>query len=424
MKKIFYTLILTTSIFVFGQKKELKQVKKLLDQEFYSEALSVLNNNKDLILNSEEKYKAHFYYLNGIALTNDLKYMKAISSFRESLRIERSIGQNKFIEDSNLQIRNAVTLLVNSAVKDSNDENYKSSYKKLYNAYTINPENEENISWLYFAAGTAVRALDYEVALDYYLKLKNIGYTGIVNKYFATSTETNIEEEVSKEEYEIFQSSKDYINFRIGKTESRLPEIVKNISLIYINNGQTEKAIESMKEARDLNPNDVGLMMSEANIYIKLGDVSKYTEIFKEALESDPTNYLIHYNLGSIRMKEGKFDSETKNYFLKSIELNDKYLESYQNLVAFILEDEKIINQKMEKLNSKARFTEKDYTQYDAFKEEKKELYKECLPLLIKMNKLDDSNIEVLRQLRGIYDALDDEENRKKMNDKIEELGY
>jgi tetratricopeptide (TPR) repeat protein len=177
MKKIFYTLILTTSIFVFGQKKELKQVKKLLDQEFYSEALSVLNNNKDLILNSEEKYKAHFYYLNGIALTNDLKYMKAISSFRESLRIERSIGQNKFIEDSNLQIRNAVTLLVNSAVKDSNDENYKSSYKKLYNAYTINPENEENISWLYFAAGTAVRALDYEVALDYYLKLKNIGYT-------------------------------------------------------------------------------------------------------------------------------------------------------------------------------------------------------------------------------------------------------
>tara|TARA_B100001093_G_C26169861_1_gene735282 strand:- start:177 stop:548 length:372 start_codon:yes stop_codon:yes gene_type:complete len=123
-------------------------------------------------------------------------------------------------------------------------------------------------------------------------------------------------------------------------------------------------------------------------------------------------------------MKEGKFDSETKNYFLKSIELNDKYLESYQNLVAFILEDEKIINQKMEKLNSKARFTEKDYIQYDAFKEEKKELYRECLPLLIKMNKLDDSNIEVLRQLRGIYDALEDEENRKKMNDKIKELGY
>ena len=34
MKKIFYTLILTTSIFVFGQKKELKQAQKLLDQEF------------------------------------------------------------------------------------------------------------------------------------------------------------------------------------------------------------------------------------------------------------------------------------------------------------------------------------------------------------------------------------------------------
>ena len=50
MKNIFYTLILTISVFAFGQKKELKQAQKLIDQEFFSEALDVLSNNKDLIL--------------------------------------------------------------------------------------------------------------------------------------------------------------------------------------------------------------------------------------------------------------------------------------------------------------------------------------------------------------------------------------
>ena len=42
-----------------------------------------------------------------------------------------------------------------------------------------------------------------------------------------------------------------------------------------------------MSEARKLNPNDVPLMMSQANIYIRLGDNDKLAEIFKEALEKD-----------------------------------------------------------------------------------------------------------------------------------------
>ena len=422
MKNIFYILMLTISVFTFGQKKELRQVQKLIDQEFYSEALSVLENNSKLILNSDEKYKAHFYYLNGIALYNDLKYMEAISSFRESLKIERSIRQDKYIEDSNLQIQNSVTLLINSAVKDNKEKNYKSSYIKLYNAYTVNPENEDNISWLFFAAGDASRAGDFEVSLDYYLKLKNIGFTGVVNEYFVTSTQTNIEEKVSKQEYELFKSSEDYTNLRIGKSESRLPEIVKNISLLYINLGQNEKAIEYMSEARKLNPNDVPLMMSQANIYIRLGDNDKLAEIFKEALEKDPNNYLTHWNLGTIRMKQGEIDNETKNYFLKSIELNDQYFASYQNLVAFILMDEKIIVEKMNNLNSKSRFTSQDYTQYDLYKEQRKVLYRECLPYLIKMNEIENTNIDVLKQLRGVYDILDDEDNKMIMHNRIKEL--
>ena len=55
MKNILYTLILTVSVLTYGQKKELKQAQKLIDQEFYNEALDVLDNNKELILSSSSR---------------------------------------------------------------------------------------------------------------------------------------------------------------------------------------------------------------------------------------------------------------------------------------------------------------------------------------------------------------------------------
>ena len=73
-------------------------------------------------------------------------------------------------------------------------------------------------------------------------------------------------------EYNLFKTSKDYSNQRIGKTESRLPEIVKNIALIYVQKGDNDSAISAIKEARAINPDDVNLILSEADLYIKIGD--------------------------------------------------------------------------------------------------------------------------------------------------------
>ena len=40
----------------------------------------------------------------------------------------------------------------------------------------MNPEKEENISYLYYSASSAVNSKDYDTALEYYLKLKNITF--------------------------------------------------------------------------------------------------------------------------------------------------------------------------------------------------------------------------------------------------------
>ncbi|MDB0043124.1 tetratricopeptide repeat protein [Flavobacteriaceae bacterium] len=419
MKNIFYTLILTISVFAFGQKKELKQAQKLIDQEFFSEALDVLSNNKDLILASDVKYQAQYYYLNGWALKEDSQSFKAVVSLRKSIELERSIRQKKYIENANFLIQNAEAELVNSAVQDNKNDKYLEASKKLYDAYLMNPEKEDNITYLYFAASSAVNSKEYDTALEYYLKLKNMGYTGVVSEYFVTPIESGIEEKVSQTEYQLFKSSEDYSNQRIGKTDSRLPEIVKNIALIYVQKGENDNAISAIKEARAINPDDVNLILSEADLYIKIGDKNKFKELMEEAVEKDPNNAILYYNLGVINGEQGEFKI-AKEFYLKALELDNSYTATYLNLVGLILEGEGPIVEKMNKLVTSRKASDMD--KYDELEIDRVNLYKECLPFLEKLIEIDPSNIEALKTAKNIYYTIDDTDNFKLMNVKLQEL--
>ena len=419
MKHILYTLILISSIFSYGQKKELKQAQKLIDQEFYSEALNLLNTNKDFILSSDKKYHAQYYFLNGWALKENSDYLASVNSLKKSMEIERSLRQKKYIENANILMQQAEADLVNSAVEDNKTGNFKSASVKLYDAYLMNPEKDDNINYLYFSASSAVNSKDYDTALEYYAKLKDMGYTGVVSEYFVTPVETNIEEKVSETEYNLFKNSKDYTNQRVGKTESRLPEIVKNIALIYVQKGEVDLAISAIKEARAINPDDVNLLLSEADLYIKLGDREKFKELMKLAVQKDPDNAILYYNLGVINGEQGEFD-EAKKFYLKSLELDPSYTATYLNLVGLILEGEGPIVEEMNKLVTSRKASDLD--KYDQLEEKRVGLYKECLPYLEKLIEIDPANIEAIKTAKNIYYTIDDIDNFKLMNAKLEEL--
>ena len=418
MRQILYTLILISSI-SYGQKKELKQAQKLIDQEFYSEALNVLNTNKDFILSSDKKYHAQYYFLNGWALKENSDYLASVNSLKKSMEIERSLRQKKYIENANILMQQAEADLVNSAVEDNKNGNFKSASVKLYDAYLMNPEKDDNINYLYFSASSAVNSKDYDTALEYYAKLKDMGYTGVVSEYFVTPVETNIEEKVSETEYNLFKNSKDYTNQRVGKTESRLPEIVKNIALIYVQKGEVDLAISAIKEARAINPDDVNLLLSEADLYIKLGDREKFKELMKLAVQKDPDNAILYYNLGVINGEQGEFD-EAKKFYLKALELDPTYTATYLNLVGLILEGEGPIVEEMNKLVTSRKSSDLD--KYDRLEEKRVGLYKECLPYLEKLIEIDPANIEAIKTAKNIYYTIDDIDNFKMMNAKLKVL--
>ena len=416
MKKIIVIIIMFTTVFGFSQKKELRNAEKRLNEGFYNEALDILSQIEGVIISSEQKYQAHYYYLLGWANKGDTNYDDAVPLLRKAIDLDNF---DKYTEDAGILIDQIEIELVNLAVQDNKNEDFISASKRLYDAYLINPDKDENVNYLYFAASSSVNGNDYQVALEYYNKLKKMNYTGIVSEYFITPVETQIEEKVSETEYNLFKSSKDYTNPRVGKTESRLPEIVKNIALIYVQLGETDMAVTAIEDARKIRPDDLNLLLSEADLYMKLGNKEKFKTLMQEAITKDPDNAILYYNLGVINTEQGEFE-DAMNYYKKSLELDPNYASTYLNLVGLILEGEDALVEQMNELATSNKRS--DFEKYDKLKQDREDLYASCLPYLEKLIEIDPTNIEALKTAKNIYYTVGDNENYKLMSAKIDEL--
>ncbi len=427
MRTILFTTILLFSFNVQSQKKELRKIDKLVLESFWDEAKDELEGYKTLILSSEDKFKAQYYFYDA-RVSNELKDFKnAINSLKELDKFNPSLNlPSKLQTDfSNLSLTIANSV-VNSAIQDNNNDKFLSAAEKLIMAYEI--DNDEYIDYLYFAAGSAVNGKDYEKSLKYYIELKDKGYTGVVDEYFVTNNETGQEEKVSQTEYDLLKSSKDYSNPRTGQTESRFPEIAKNIALIYVQQGKNELAEEAIKEARTIEPDDVSLILNEADLYIRISNNSdneddrlvyrnKFKSLMEMAIEMDPTNGILYYNLGVIYAEQGELELSKEKY-QKAIELIPDYVDAYLNLVSIILEDEVAIVEEMNSLGN----SKKDNLRYDDLKNDRENLYRECVPLLEELLKVSPENIDALNTLKNIYGVLGENEAFMKVKAKMEEI--
>ena len=427
MRNIVCIILIALCFNVQAQKKELRKIDKLVLESFWEEAKDELKTSKSLILSSEDKYKAQFYFYDA-KVSNELKDFKnAINSLNNlnKLNPNSNLPTKLKLEYSNLGIviSNSV---VNSAVTDNQNSNFLDAAEKLIMAYEM--DIDKNIDYLYFAAGSAVNGKDYDLSLEYYVKLKNMGYTGIVDEYFVTNNETGVEEKVSQTEYDLLKSSKDYSNPRIGQTESRFPEIVKNIALIYVQQGKNDLAEAAIKEAREIQPDDVSLLLNEADLYIRISNNSdndedrllyrnKFKTLMEKAIELDPDNGILYYNLGVIYAEQGELALSKEKYF-QAIKLIPDYVDAYLNLVSVILEDEVSIVDEMNSLGT----SKKDNLRYDELKVKREDLYRECVPLLEELLNVSPTNIDALNTLKNIYGVLGNNEAFMKMKAKIEEL--
>jgi len=421
MKKLFLlTITFLVCQFNYSQKKELKSVDKLLKSGDFISAKASLELVSDMITTSDDKTKAKFYYLKGLS-----NYQNGDASFENKLLSIKSFNTVKEIEENTSKlytdkIEDILSNLFNSFVNDSKSaleiKNYEQSYKNLEAAYNV---SKKDTLYLYNAALVATEAKSYEVALNYYEALIEIGYTGVSINYYATENDSN-EEQVFQDE-----KSRNFSVDVIGTHNSPRDEmansveidILRSIAAIYRSKEDFDKSLYYLEKAKIIDSNDINLILLESNVRWEMGNVDKYQELVSKALDIEPDNVDLIFNLGVVNADKGNL-SEAIDFYDKAIKLNPAYTKAYLNAAALILDRE---GEMIKEMNSLGTSTA-DYNRYDELKIERENLYKSAIPYLIEVYNLENDNISAARTLRNIYSALDDTNGYNKFKEIVESL--
>lgn len=418
-KQIVVALALLVSTISFSQKSELKAAEKAIKSGNFADAKSAIQSAESLIANADDKSKAKFYFLKGKALyangagsNEDID--KAIESFEMVQTIEGS-DNGKYGSDvkelKGLMLNNFLTK-ANSALQSKDYARSSEGFEKAYRMST------KDTLYLYYAASTAVTGQDYATSLKYYQELKDLGYQGIGYEYFATNKESGVEETFDNEQLrDLSVKTGSHIAPKERKTESKAAEIVKNIALIHVSNGDNEKAVAAMQEARAQNPDDLQLLMTEANVQLKMGNKDRFKVLMQEATTKDPDNAELQYNLGVIAAEAEEFDS-AKAYYEKAISLDPTYADAYNNMAVLLLSSEKDIIEEMNNLGNSSA----DNKRYDELKDERMKLYESAIPFLEKTLELKPKDVQAAQTLMNIYSATAQTDKYKAMKAKVDDM--
>lgn len=422
MKKfIALVLLLAVTSMSFAQKNEVKAIEKALKNSNFADAKSAVTAAEALMGNMDDKTKAKFYFLKAQALYangagTDANIDEAIMSLDKLKDLESAMGKLKYTEQANEMKDGMFKSFIEKANQAITNKDYNSAAQRFEKIYKMSPKDT---LYLYYAASSAVNAQNYDKSLEYYNQLKNMGYTGVQMNYYAINKETGEEEAFGDKANRDFavKTLKTYTDPREEESPSKKAEIVKNIALIYVSQGKDEKALAAMADARSENPNDLGLLLSEANVHLKMGNRDKFKMLMEEATAKDPNNAELQYNLGVLAAEGGNIEA-SQDYYKKAIAIDPNYVDAYNNLAVVILQGEAKIVEEMNGLGTSSA----DNRRYDELKEKRAELYRAAIPYLEKTLELKSSNIDAARTLMNIYSVLGETDKQKAMKAKIDQI--
>ena len=421
MKKYFILVFaLAIGFGSFAQKKELKELEKAVNSNNYASAKAALASAEGFVSAMDDKSKGKFYFLKAKALYangagSDADVTAALESFNKLETLENTTGKKVYSSQANNMKVTMANSFVEKAQKALGEKNYKSSTSNFESAYRVSPADT---LFLFNAALLATSDKNFDKALTLYNELSDLGYTGIATEYLATEVESGEEQTFpNKSLRDISVKAGTHNASRNQKSESKSAEIAKNVALIYIEQGNNDKALEAIEVAKLQNPDDFNLIVAEANVRYKLGETDRYQALVKKALELEPDNVDLLFNLGVVA-SEAKDLDEAKKYYDAAINLDPTYTRAYMNMAAMILDQEEGIIEEMNGLGASAA----DDKRYEELKDERTQLYKNAVPYLTSVLDNEPENLSAARTLMNIYSALDDTDNYEKLKTLVAEI--
>ena len=413
MKKNILTLSLLSFIGLsaVAQKDEIKNAEDFIEDGNFAKAKTELATAEGKLSEANEKWTERFYLYKAQAYLGDGK-STSVEDFKtagEAYKKAIEMGSEE-AQEGLAKLRNQ---LVQSAIDDQNTENFSGAADKLVASYEL---NQQDTIYLYYAAANSLNAQDYNGALKYYEQLKELNYDGSSISYTAVNAETGETESFgSKEQRDMMAKSDQYSDPKDEKQPSKRGEIAKNIALIYIQEGNNEKAIAAMDDAKANNPDDLSLLQAEANMYYQMGDKAKYNELMNELVKKNPNDANLYYNLGVSTAELGNQEKAVE-YYKKALEIDPDMDNARMNIAAVILSKERSIIDEMNGLG----MSKKDNERYEELAEERKDIYREAIPYLETIIERNPENTDAVKTAMNIYTQIGENEKAAEMKALLE----
>ena len=370
MQKILLTLIIAAiSVVTFAQKHNIVNASIALRNENFVEAKQYIDEayNNESTSNEAKmwNYRSKIY----LEIAKQHKELDSEAIFKATeahLKCMQKDKKGRVIvkkwtaeEDVLSGLVNCGYLLFNAAIDSYNTEDYKASLKYYSTIFDIIPYDSED-----------------------QLKRGNITKETILFNSFFSSNKM-------KDNAKSKELLQELININFNE-----PAIYIHMSNIYMDEGNSDKALEYLALGREMFEMDQGLVNTEINLYIQLGRTSELIGKLGEALKLDPENDLLLFNRGTIYDQQGDFTNAEADY-KASLVINPDAFGANYNLGALYF------NTAIEQ-NNKANATSNNST-HKKLKSKADALFAKALPFLEKAYAIDSKDKNTLLSLKQLY---------------------
>ena len=172
--------------------------------------------------------------------------------------------------------------------------------------------------------------------------------------------------------------------------------------------GDTTAAFATLEKGRVLFPQELSLQLEQSQLYLETGQNEKLIASLKEAIEADPTNENLYRVLGQTFEKVGDKENAIM-YYRKAIEINPDFGDAIFNLGAIY------VNDAAELYTEANNLPFEEQKKYDELKKQADDNLYKALPYLERSLELNPTDQVVISALKEAYANL-------KMNEKLNSL--
>lgn len=412
--KLNLTLILALllSVSAFSQKDEMKMAGKAIAKSNFTEALINLKKVEGMLDQLDDKTKAKFYYYKAKAVSATGNVDESVKTIQTLLDFEEKTGKPKYSKEVQPILTDLIKNLREKGIKEYQEAKWSLAKASLAKVFDL---SKTDTLFLQYAGAAALKDKDYDLAINYYQKLIDLGFTGIATNYTAVNVETNQRENLgTKLNMDLMVKAgthKEPEEEKIGPVTGNL---YNNIANAYLGKKELEKAKEAIINGRKYDDKNINLILTQASIEYELGNKEEFASLMKEATELRPNDPSLYFNIGVVSADQGKHKEAAKAY-RKAIELKPDYGDAWLNLAyTEIADDKKLVEEMEANLN--------DFDKFDAIKAKQLELYKKALPTFEKALEFNKNRIDFLKTMMALYENLEMYDKMKEIKAKIDAL--